>query len=200
MDRLFSSGVVDVAPSGRFAFAALVGTTGWVGLATVRWLPVSTTHALVGTLIGAGLVADLAAVRWSTLAGGVAVPLFASVVLAYVLSTLLGVLVRRSRVEGEPRAVVPAPAVVLVVSVAMLAGTVVAGRQVVQRLGEDVTRLDDSTGLQINLTTAPLMGLGGCYGLPMSPTHVSTGAIAGAAGARPVGSTRVPCGTSRRPG
>ncbi|MEU4293170.1 inorganic phosphate transporter [Kribbella sp. NPDC026596] len=53
------------------------------------------------------------------------------------------------------------------------------GGRVARRLGEDVTRLDHVSGLQANLTTAVLVGLGGARGLPMSTTHVSTGAIAG---------------------
>lgn len=55
------------------------------------------------------------------------------------------------------------------------------GGRVARRLGEDVTRLDHLTGLQANLTTATLVGLGGARGLPMS-THVSTGPIAGVTG------------------
>ena len=37
-------------------------------------------------------------------------------------------------------------------------------------------------GFAANLTTAFLVGLGANLGLPMSSTHVSTGAIAGVAG------------------
>jgi inorganic phosphate transporter, PiT family len=36
-----------------------------------------------------------------------------------------------------------------------------------------------------NVTTATLVGVGATRGLPMSTTHVSTGAITGAAGFRP---------------
>lgn len=37
-------------------------------------------------------------------------------------------------------------------------------------------------GFKANLTISVLVGLGATQGLPMSTTHVSTGAIAGAAG------------------
>lgn len=44
--------------------------------------------------------------------------------------------------------------------------------------------MDDLDGLRANLTTAALVGPGAALGLPMSTTHVATGAIAGVAGAQ----------------
>jgi len=52
-------------------------------------------HALVGVLIGAGLLANPQAVQWQSLAATVALPLLASAVAAYLLSALLGGLLRR---------------------------------------------------------------------------------------------------------
>lgn len=69
MRRLFASGIVDGEPTARFALAALVGTAGWVGVATVARLPVSTTHALVGSMLGAGLFAAPGSVQWFVRAG-----------------------------------------------------------------------------------------------------------------------------------
>lgn len=89
MRLLFASGIVDVAPTPGFAVAVLAGTAGWVGVATVVRQPVSTTHALVGALLGAGTAAEPDAVRWSSLLGNVAVPLLLSAVAAYLLSSLL---------------------------------------------------------------------------------------------------------------
>lgn len=89
MRTLFASGIVDIAPDARFAVAVLAGTAGWVSVATAAGLPVSTTHALVGALLGAGLLAAPNEVRWLSLVGKVAVPLLLSTAVAYVLSALL---------------------------------------------------------------------------------------------------------------
>jgi PiT family inorganic phosphate transporter len=71
--------------------AASVGVIGWLALATRAGLPVSTTHALVGASVGAGLVAaGPAGVRWGALTHSVAVPLLLSPVLS--LAVVFGAL------------------------------------------------------------------------------------------------------------
>src|SRR5439155_10996063 len=75
MTRLFSAGILDATATPALAVAALAGAAGWVGAATLARLPVSTTHALVGALLGAGLLAAPHALRWPVLGGKVAVPL-----------------------------------------------------------------------------------------------------------------------------
>jgi len=73
----------------------------------------------------------------------------------------------------------------VVVALAMALGGLAAGIRVARELGERVVRMSHAKGFKANLTTAILVGLGANLGLPMSTTHVSTGAIAGVAGTDP---------------
>lgn len=100
MAALFSSGIVAAVPTKGFAFAVLAGAGAWVGLATVRKLPVSTTHALLGALIGAGLLLDADAVRWSALVTKAAVPLLISALLAFAISVALSLAASRGPVTA----------------------------------------------------------------------------------------------------
>lgn len=70
-----------------------------------------------------------------------------------------------------------------VVTLGMIAGSWIAGRRVTQVLAEDITSMNHREGFVANLVTALLVGPGAALGLPMSTTHVSSGAIV-AVGAR----------------
>src|SRR5205085_2453332 len=60
----------------KFYAAVLIGACGWVLLATRTGMPVSTTHAIVGALCGAGLVGfGGATFQWAALGTRFAVPL-----------------------------------------------------------------------------------------------------------------------------
>lgn len=275
LTKLFSKGIVSAAPTPAFALAVLCGAAAWVAVATVARLPVSTTHAIIGALVGAGLLLAPGAVDWSVVAPRVALPLLLSIVLSYVISVLLASLPRRipecvcvditpavqlgfagSAGQGGSGAAAfaPSPAprpsmpglhletgtvadcrvhaagtrriglnvngahwissgaasfarglndtpkivavaafalvpagmatteVLLLVAGAMAAGSLVAGIRIARRLGEDVVKLDHVEGFKASVTTAVLVGLAANRGLPLSTTHVSTGAISGAAG------------------
>lgn len=89
LTALFSNGIVSAAPTASFAAAVLIGTAAWVALATWRKLPVSTTHALVGSLLGAGLVFASSSLHWDVLLNKVVEPLLLSVLAAYVVSAIV---------------------------------------------------------------------------------------------------------------
>lgn len=70
--------------------SAAFGALGWLMIATRAGLPVSTTHALIGGLVGAGTVAlGFGGVAWSGVAYKVALPLAVSPLLALVLVSAL---------------------------------------------------------------------------------------------------------------
>lgn len=267
LTKLFSKGIVAAHPTPAFALAVLAGTAAWVTLATAARLPVSTTHAIIGALIGAGLRFAPGTIQWHALVPKLLEPLLLSVAAAYLISLLLsqvrGVVPECVCVElGEPVggvvatdagtlaffaagaasatprvhtgtmaqcgahrpaarrvalsvnalhwassgaasfarglndtpklvaigafALVPAgmstTTILWVTAAAMVIGALSAGIRVGRRLGDDVVAMTHLEGFKANLTTAVLVGLGATRGLPMSTTHVSTGAIAGTAG------------------
>jgi len=67
-----------------------------------------------------------------------------------------------------------------VVTVAMALGGLLAGRRVLETLSQKVTALPLAESLTASLTTAVLVGMASWNSLPVSTTHVSTGAIVGA--------------------
>jgi inorganic phosphate transporter, PiT family len=86
--QMFSGKGLLAAPPATLAWpiAATVGVIGWLAFATRAGLPVSTTHALVGAIVGAGLVsAGPAGVRWGALSHSVAIPLLLSPFLSLVV-------------------------------------------------------------------------------------------------------------------
>lgn len=85
------SGLVGEAVAGTplFVAAAAAGTAATVGLATRFALPVSTTHALTGALVGAGLAATGGALELGVLAAGFLLPLALSPFLAVALTVIL---------------------------------------------------------------------------------------------------------------
>lgn len=65
------------------------------------------------------------------------------------------------------------------VALAMGLGSVVAGFRVTQTLACRVTPMSHTEGFSANLVTSLLVGLASTQGLPVSTTHVSSGAIIG---------------------
>lgn len=99
--RTFSgAGLVpdDVAAAPAFAPAVAAGAAATVWLATRLGLPVSTTHALTGALVGAGAVAaGPGAVKIATLGSKFVLPLAVSPLAALALAAVLYPLFRRAR-------------------------------------------------------------------------------------------------------
>lgn len=252
MLKLFTAGIVSAKPTSAFTLAVLCGAAGWVAIATVARLPVSTTHAIIGSLLGAGMIFAPGSVAWAALIPKLATPLLLSIGVSYAFSGILnrafrpktaadcicvgvenldagsvqfpqvnvvkGATEECARESGylsftleklhwfssgavsfarglndTPKLVaigaivlgaqVPVAVLLAVVSLVMFAGSLYAGRRVASVLAERVVRMDHREGLLANLSTAVLVGFGANLGLPMSTTHVSSGAIAGIAGA-----------------
>ena len=112
MLNTFSTGLIrpGIAAPPTLAVAVLVGAIAWVLVASRTGLPVSTTHALTGALVGAGLVAiGSDGLTWSAITQKIALPLLLSPVLALSLSLVLHPVIRfiAGRWEGTCLCVMP---------------------------------------------------------------------------------------------
>ncbi|MFA6963085.1 MAG: inorganic phosphate transporter [Opitutaceae bacterium] len=257
--------LADVPQGEVFILAVAVGALVWIWLATRTGLPVSTTHAITGGLVGAGFIlAGPANIHWSFLVGKFALPLavspFLSLAMVFAVFPLLRFSLKRcegycvcvqqsAAMVAQPIAfgaskmtmsasapmvmvgnttdcarspvtvagidlvdglhwlsagatafarglndapkvlglgVVAAAAIGLpltwafvLVAVAMTAGSLLKGLRVVETLSRKVTPMEPLEGLAANFVTAILVVFASKLALPVSTTHVSSGAIIG---------------------
>jgi PiT family inorganic phosphate transporter len=97
MIKTFSHGLVQagtiIGPA--VTLAVLTGTIAWVLFSTRTGLPVSTTHALTGAIVGTGLVAFAGdGLIWSAIGEKIALPLLLGPFLAFTVSLLIHPTVR----------------------------------------------------------------------------------------------------------
>lgn len=247
-----------------FALAVAAAAAGTVLLATRLGLPVSTTHALVGSLAGVGLASGT--LKGGALASVFVAPLLVSPLLALAATAAVYPVLRRLRlrmgvshetclcvaaadpvplpgpdataaarsgplrvVSGDLRQCagytgtvagvgaqrlldashlvtagavsfargvndtpkiaallllaaplgLPGTASLLLVGIAIAAGGLLASRRVAATMSHRITGMNDGQAFTANLTTAALVLLASRFGLPVSTTHVSVGALVG---------------------
>jgi len=248
-----------IVQSSLFITAVSAAAAITIAIATRFGLPVSTTHALVGGLLGAGFALAPQALDVSVLGKTFFLPLLLSPLIAIVLSLLLSPWMRKldkpsiakqelclCETEALPavnalaqsslalsigtqascppithNAIVrvqtskafdvvhcfsgaavcfarglndtPKMAAILVVTgmsglssvvaigIAMVVGGILTARRVAKTMSEDITSMTHNEGLSANLVTSTLVILASKYGMPVSTTHVSCGALFGLA-------------------
>jgi inorganic phosphate transporter, PiT family len=248
-----------------FLFAVSLGAGLTILLATLTGLPVSTTHALTGGLIGAGLLATAGEIRLTSLLSSFLLPLLCSPVLAMLLTLVIypafpvgrralgitsqgcvcvaavyepvtaqadgslalvrtGVVVQAGQVSecvqryqgrvlgleaaavldglhylsagavGFARGLNDTPKIVALllagevlapnlalamVALVMALGGVLNARRVAETMSRKITPMNPGQGFTANLVTSLLVVLASRFGLPVSTTHVSVGALFG---------------------
>ncbi|MGH7700681.1 MAG: inorganic phosphate transporter [Gemmatimonadales bacterium] len=175
-------GLLAVDPTGpAFLMAIAAGVIAWLALATRTAMPVSTTHALIGGLVGAGIAAQgVAGVQWAAVATTTAIPLAVSPLVALALMIgsypLIGRAFRRFNrycvcVEREE------PVVVTAGSAAALTGgsslRVLAGADCPSAVVARVNAMDSMHWLTAGATSF-------CRGLNDTPKILALGVLAAA--------------------
>ena len=252
-----------IASTPAFILSVACGAAATVFLATKLGFPISTTHALIGGLIGAGLGQVGGHVDFNKLFQSFVIPLLLSPVLAASLGLIFYKVIRARKSKNDclclvessvpnlgsnaginavntatlqagipmlliseqancaavpqanrfsisdiltkihigsavticfARAVNDTPKLaalllaaqfthtklpIVLVGILMVLGGLVFAKKVAITMSQKVTRLDDTQGLTANLITAALVLMASKFGLPVSTTHVSVGAIAG---------------------
>lgn len=86
-----SSGIIDVELGASGLVVVLAGLLGAIGWNLITWwwgMPSSSSHALIGGLLGAGL-ASVSTVHWDTIGGLVAIPMIVAPLVGFLLAYLV---------------------------------------------------------------------------------------------------------------
>ncbi len=199
----------ELAQMPEFLTAVAIGAALTSFLAT-RWgFPVSTTHALVGALVGAGLAGSGSAVNFNEVAWRFVFPLLFSPAVSALLGAMLYGLVKLPKhrnttldtlhymsagLASFARGLNDTPKMValllvisnldnrlafLTVAVCIALGGLLDAENVAETLGKKVTELDPGQGFAASLVTAGLVTTASLHSLPVSTTHVSVGSLLG---------------------
>lgn len=167
-----ASGIVDSADVNLTTiYAALVAAIAW-NIASWWWgMPASSSHALIGGLVGAAIASDgFSAVIWSGIVGEV-------VILALFINGTLGTLT--------------VPLYVIALSATAIAlGTAVGGWRVIKTVGARITKVSPLQGFAAQGGSAVAILASAQLGYPLSTTQVVSGAVLGAGAARSVRAVR----------
>ena len=126
MVKTFCSGLIDpgMAISPALALSVLIGAMSWVLFASRTGLPVSTTHALTGAIVGTGMIAFAGdGFIWSAIGTKIALPLLLSPLLALTVSLIVHPAIRLLAAKWEGRCVCVLPASRALVAVDAHGGT-----------------------------------------------------------------------------
>src|SRR5215212_8832720 len=199
--------------------AALFGAIAWNLITWRAGLPSSSSHALIGSLIGMGLAAyGLEAVVWAKVYP-VFIALITSPVLgfimAYVVAVLLLNLLRRARPSHammKPKTgdaqktmaiitlallssdhltefVVPTW-VVLAAALAIGLGTWAGGWRIIRTMSSRIIKMEPVDGFAAETVGAAVIQAATSWGLPVSTTHVVSGSVMGAGATRRLSAVR----------
>jgi len=176
--------------------AALLAAGTWLLIASMKGWPVSTTHSIVGAVIGfAAVGVSVDAVSWDKVG---------TIVMSWVVSPVLaGIIAFADGSNDVANAVGPMAAVIsvaqsgelasksslpswvlLVGAIGIVIGLATLGYKVMRTVGKNITELTPTRGFSAEIGAASTVVLASYTGLPISTTQTLVGAILGVGLAR----------------
>lgn len=223
--KTVGSGLITHQAEGQSVVAAaLIGAIAWNLFTWRLGIPSSSSHALIGGLLGAAAVAaGFGAWNLNGIVGKVLIPLVSSPTVGFLVALLLMVVIFHVFRRAHPRVMndtfrrlqvlsaafmafshgsndaqktmgvmtlalvtagvipefkVPVP-VILAAATAMSLGTAAGGWRIIRTMGTRVVKLDPVHGFAAETTAATVLLTTAHFGMPVSTTHVISGAIMG---------------------
>src|ERR687885_522753 len=185
--KTVGKGIIDTGlANGRTVLAALFGAIAWNLLTWWFGLPSSSSHALIGGLVGAALVqSGSRGVLWHGIAHKVVIPALAAPAIAFGGAFVLllaiywafawltpGIAARGFRL-GQ-----------------LGLGTYAGGWRIIRTLGQRVFRMEPESGFAAQAAAGTTIYLATHYGYPLSTTHVVSGAVMGAGATKRLSAVR----------
>jgi PiT family inorganic phosphate transporter len=201
---LIDSSVVSL----ELVFAGLVGGVVWNLLTWLLGIPSSSSHALIGGIVGATIAAVGAhGVIWKGVMSKAIIPAFVSVFLAILVGAVATWAVfritrglKKERTEAGFRlmsygsvsksAAVPPLWVIVACALAMATGTYLGGWRIIRTLGKGLVEITSPQGMAAESSSAAVILLSAHFGYALSTTQVCTGSVMGSGLGKPGGEVR----------
>ena len=181
-------GTVDPAIVDHYVvFGALVGAIGWNIITWYYGIPSSSSHALIGGLIGAAIAK---AGSGSLIASGI-FKIIAFIVISPLLGFLLGSIMMVLVASGYAADNGHLPLWVVISCYGAIGfGTLFGGWRIVKTMGQKITKLKPVGGFCAETGGAMTLFIATALGIPVSTTHTITGAIVGVGSAQKTSAVR----------
>src|SRR5215217_1614632 len=215
--KTVGEGIID-APQGsrglEIVFAALIGAITWNLITWYFGLPSSSSHALIGGLVGAALAAG-DPVQWMGILDKVVIPMVLSPLVGFGLGFLfmfaqifssgtmalghglqdaqktMGIITLALFTAGEIDTFEVPLWVVLAAALAMSAGTYSGGFRIMRTLGRRIIQLTPAGGFAAQTVASGVMiTTATVFAVPVSTTHITTTSIMGVGATRRLSAVR----------
>lgn len=178
-------------------------------LASKIGMPISTTHGIIGALLGSGMIANSTEVNFMKLGEVFLLPLLLSPIISIVISYVIiyfsknvlfskqfkiihfitsGAVCFTRGLNDAPKIagmlviinLVPTQLNLVMIGIVMVVGGLIQSKKVAKTMSKKLAKLNDKEGIFASGITAVLVGSASVFGLPVSTTHISVGSIYGA--------------------